>query len=162
LALYRLACIDFQKKNYTRCELTLQNLLKEYNAHSLRTDWMYLLATIPVYERDWNRTIKDEGRYTSGGHGVAPAPRSIPAEQLVPEAEFRVVWAFMALGKYQEVIKLTDKFFRKYAKNPLTGYALLLQGVAYDQVNNTEKAIDSYQTLVDLFPRVRPPARVFI
>src|SRR6185437_13483964 len=73
LALYRLACIDFEKKNYTRCELTLQNLLKEYANHPLRTDWMYLLATIPVYERDWNRTIHDEGRYTSAGHSV-PAP----------------------------------------------------------------------------------------
>lgn len=153
MALYRLACIDFQKKNYTRCELTLQNLLKEYNAHPLRTDWMYLLATIPVYQRDWNRTIRDEGRYTSSGGRVAPAPHSIPAEQLVPEAEFRVIWAYMALGNYQEVIKLTDKFFRRYAKNPLTGYALLLQGVAYDQLKSMDKAIDAYQTLVDLFPQ---------
>jgi tetratricopeptide (TPR) repeat protein len=153
LALYRLACIDFQKKNYTRCELTLQNLLKEYNSHPLVTDWVYLLATIPVYQRDWNRTIHEDNRYTSGGSGVAPAPRSIPKEQLIPESEFRVIWAYMALGNYREVIKLSDKFFRKYAKNPLTGYALLLQGVAYDQVNNAEKAIDSYQTLVDLFPQ---------
>lgn len=153
LALYRLACIDFQKKNYTRCELTLQNLLKEFPTHSLRTDWMYLLATIPVYQRDWNRTIREEGRFASGSHGVAPAPRSIPSEQLVPEAQFRVIWAYMALGSYHEVVKLTDKFFHKYPKNPLTGYALLLQGVAFDQLNNTDKAIDSYQTLVDLFPQ---------
>jgi len=153
LALYRLACIDFKKKNYTRCELTLQNLLKDYGFHPLRTDWMYLLATIPVYERDWQRTIRDEGRYTSSSHGVAPAPKSIPPEQLVPEAEFRVIWAYMALGSYHEVIKLTDKFFHKYAKNPLTGYALLLQGVAYDQVSDMDRAIDSYQTLVDLFPQ---------
>ena len=153
LALYRLACIDFQKKNYTRCELTLQNLLKEYDYHPLRTDWMYLLATIPVYERDWNRTIRDEGKLTSSAHGVAPAPRSIPPEQLAPEAQFRVIWAYMALGSYHEVVKLTDKFFHKYPKNPLTGYALLLQGVAYDQISDTEKATDSYQTLVDLFPQ---------
>lgn len=153
LALYRLACIDFQKKNYTRCELTLQNLLKEYNWHPLRTDWVYLLATIPVYERDWSRTIRDEGRYTSSAHGVAPAPRSIPPEQLRPEAEFRVIWAYTALATYREVVKLTDRFFHKYPKNPLTAYALLLQGVAYDQIANVEKAIDSYQTLVDLFPQ---------
>jgi TolA-binding protein len=152
LALYRLACIDFQKKNYTRCELTLQNLLREYGSHPLRTDWMYLLATIPVYERDWNRTIRDEGKFTSS-HGVAPAPKSIPAEQLAPEAQFRVIWAYMALGSYHDVVKLTDKFFHKYQKNPLTAYALLLQGVAYDQINNREKATDSYQTLVDLFPQ---------
>jgi tetratricopeptide (TPR) repeat protein len=153
LALYRLACIDFQKKNYTRCELTLQNLLREYNSHPLRTDWMYLLATIPVYERDWNRTIKDEGKFNSSGHGVAPAPKSIPSEQLAPEAQFRVIWAYMALGSYHEVVKLTDRFFHKYQKNPLTAYALLLQGVAYDQISNMDKAIDSYQTLVDLFPQ---------
>ena len=153
LALYRLACIDFQKKNYTRCELTLQNLLKDFPSHPLRTDWLYLIATIPVYERDWNRTIREEGRFAATGHGVAPAPRSIPSEQLVPEAQFRVIWAYMALGSYHEVIKLTDKFFHKYTKNPLTGYALLLQGVAFDQLNNTDKAIDSYQTLVDLFPQ---------
>jgi len=152
LALYRLACIDFKKKNYNRSELTLQNLLKENENHTLRTDWMYLLATIPVYERDWNRTIRDEGRYTST-KGVAPAPRSIPADQLAPEAEFRVIWAYMALGSYHDVIKLTDKFFKKYNKNSLTGYALLLQGVAYDQLKNTDKAIDSYQTLVDLYPQ---------
>ena len=48
---------------------------------------------------------------------------------------------------------MTDKFFHKYPKNPLTGYALLLQGVAFDQTNDTDKAIDSYQTLVDLFPQ---------
>ncbi len=153
LALYRLSCIDFQKKNYTRCELTLQNLLKDFPNHPLRTDWLYLIATIPVYERDWNRTIRDEGRFASGGKGVAPAPRSIPQEQLAPEAQFRVIWAYMALGSYHEVIKLTDKFFHKYPKNPLTGYALLLQGVAFDQTNNTDKAIDAYQTLVDLFPQ---------
>jgi TolA-binding protein len=153
LALYRLACIDFQKKNYTRCELTLQNLLREYPSHPLRTDWMYLLATIPVYERDWNRTIRDEGKFVSGGRGVAPAPKSIPADQLAPEAQFRVIWAYMALGNYNEVVKLTDRFFSKYPKNALTAYALLLQGVAYDQTNNTERAIDSYQTLVDLFPQ---------
>ena len=153
LALYRLACIDFQKKNYSRCELTLQNLLKEFPNHPLRTDWTYLLATIPVYQRDWTRTLKDEGRYTSTGHGVAPGPRSIPPEQLAPEAQFRTLWALMALGNYQEVIKQTDKFFKKYPKNPLTGYALLLQGVAFDQLGDTEKAIDSYQTLVDLFPQ---------
>jgi len=153
LALYRLACIDFQKKNYTRCELTLQNLLKDFPNHPLRTDWLYLIATIPVYERDWNRTIREEGRFAATGHGVAPAPRSIPSEQLVPEAQFRVIWAYMALGSYHEVVKLTDKFFHKYPKNPLTGYALLLQGVAFDQTNDTDKAIDSYQTLVDLFPQ---------
>ncbi len=153
LALYRLACIDFEKKNYTRCELTLQNLLKDFPNHPLRTDWLYLIATIPVYERDWNRTIREEGKFAAGGHGGAPAPRSIPQEQLAPEAQFRVIWAYMALGTYNEVVKLTDKFFHKYPKNPLTGYALLLQGVAYDQTNNTDKAIDSYQTLVDLFPQ---------
>ena len=59
----------------------------------------------------------------------------------------------MALGNYNDVIHQTDKFFKKYPKNPLTGYALLLQGVAYDQMGDTEKAIDSYQTLVDLFPQ---------
>lgn len=153
LALYRLACIDFQKKNYTRSELTLQNLLQEYDRHPLRTDWMYLLATIPVYERDWTRTIREEGKHTGGGKGGLIAPQSIPPEQLVPEAEFRVIWAYMALGNYHEVIQRGDKFFRRYPKNPLTGYALLLQGVAYDQLNNTEKAIDAYQTLVDLFPQ---------
>ncbi len=152
LALYRLACIDFKKKNYNRCELTLQNLLREYERHPLRTDWMYLLATIPVYQRDWNRTIHDEGRYSSS-RGGAPAPRSIPTEQLAPEAEFRTIWAYTALGSYHEVVKRTDKFFRKYPKNTLAGYALLLQGVAFDQLGNMEKAIDSYQTLVDLFPQ---------
>jgi tetratricopeptide (TPR) repeat protein len=161
LALYRLACIDFQKKNYTRCELTLQNLLKDFPNHPLRTDWLYLIATIPVYERDWNRTIREEGRFAATGRGVAPAPRSIPSEQLAPEAQFRVIWAYMALGSYHEVIKLTDKFFHKYPKNPLTGYALLLQAVAFDQTNDTDKAIDSYQTLVDLFPRARPRAKPF-
>jgi TolA-binding protein len=153
LALYRLASIDFQKKNYTRSELTLQNLLREYPNHPLRTDWMYLLATIPVYERDWTRTIRDEGRHTGGGKGGLIAPTSIPADQLVPESEFRIIWAYMAMGNYHEVVRRTDKFFRKYPKYPLTGYALLLQGVAYDQLNNVDKAIDSYQTLVDLFPQ---------
>jgi TolA-binding protein len=153
LSLYRLACIDFQKKNYTRCELTLQNLLKEYENNPLKTDWLYLLATIPIYERDWNRTLRDEGRYTAGGHGVVPAPRSIPPDQLRPEGEFRSIWANMALGNYHEVVKLTDKFFHKYPKNQLTGYVLLLQGVAYDQMSNMDKALDSYQTLVDLFPQ---------
>ncbi len=153
LALYRLACIDFQKKNYTRCELTLQNLLKEYPVHPLRTDWLYLVATIPVYQRDWNRTIKEEGRFAAAGKSVAPAPRSIPPEQLAPEAQFRVIWANMALGHYQDVTKLTDRFYKRYPKNTLTGYALLLQGVAYDQVGNKERAVDSYQTLVDLFPQ---------
>lgn len=153
ISLYRLACIDFQKKNYTRCELTLQNLLKDFPSHPLRTDWLYLIATIPVYQRDWNRTIKEEGRFSSGGKGSAPAPRSIPQDQLAPEAQFRVIWATMALGKYSEVTKLTDKFFHKYEQNPLSGYALLLQGVAYDQLDNTDKAIDAYQTLVDLYPQ---------
>lgn len=153
LALYRLACIDFLKKNYTRCELTLQNLLKEYPVHALRTDWLYLVATIPVYQRDWNRTIKEEGRFAASGKSVAPAPRSIPPEQLAPEAQFRVIWAYMALGNYGEVVKLTDRFYKRYPKNTLTGYGLLLQGVAYDQLQNRERAIDSYQTLVDLFPQ---------
>jgi tetratricopeptide (TPR) repeat protein len=153
LALYRLACIDFEKKNYTRSELTLQNLLREYGAHPLRTNWMYLLATIPVYERDWTRTIRDEGQFTSGGKGAVVAPLSIPPDQLVPEAEFRVIWAYMALGNYREVVRRTDKFFHKYPKNTLTGYALLLQGVAFDQLSDLDKAIDSYQTLVDLFPQ---------
>jgi TolA-binding protein len=153
LALYRLACIDFQKKNFTRCELTLQNLLKDFPSHQLRTDWMYLLATIPVYERDWNRTLKEEGRFAASGRGATPAPRSIPSDQLAPEAQFRIIWANIALGDYREVIKQTDRFFHKYPKNVLTGYTLLLQGVAYDQLNNTDKAIDSYQTLVDLFPQ---------
>jgi TolA-binding protein len=153
IALYRLACIDFQKKNYTRCELTLQNLLKDFPDHPLRTDWLYLIATIPVYERDWARTIKEEGKFAATGHGVAPAPRSIPQEQLAPEAQFRVIWAYMAMGTYHEVIRLTDKFFHKYEKNPLSGYALLLQGVAYDQLADTDKAIDAYQTLVDLYPQ---------
>ncbi len=152
LALYRLACIDFQKKNYTRCELTLQNLLKDFPNHALRTDWLYLIATIPVYQRDWNRTIKEEGRFASSGKGSTPAPRSIPQDQLAPEAQFRVIWATMALGKYADVTRLTDKFYRKYEQNPLSGYALLLQGVAYDQLNNTDKAIDAYQTIVDLYP----------
>jgi TolA-binding protein len=151
LALYRLACIDFAKKNYTRCELTLQNLLKEYENHPLRTDWMYLLATIPVYQRDWSRTIREEGKYTSS-KGGAPAPYSIPADQLIPESEFRVIWAYMALGSYGEVIKRSNRFYQKYPKNALTSYALLLQGVAYDQLSNIDKAIASYQTLVDLFP----------
>lgn len=153
LALYRLACIDFQKKNYTRCELTLQNLLKEYPVHPLRTDWLYLVATIPVYQRDWNRTIKEEGRFAASGKSVAPAPRAIPPEQLAPEAQFRVIWANMALGHYNDVTKLTDRFYKRYPKNTLTGYSLLLQGVAYDQLGNKERAIDSYQTLVDLFPQ---------
>lgn len=51
------------------------------------------------------------------------------------------------------MVELTDKFFHKYEQNPLSGYALLLQGVAYDQLDNTDKAIDAYQTLVDLYPQ---------
>ncbi len=111
------------------------------------------MATIPVYERDWTRTIRDEGRHDKSAKGGLVAPQSIPADQLVPESEFRVIWAYMALGNYHEVVRRTDKFFRKYPKNTLTGYALLLQGVAFDQLGDTDKAIDSYQTLVDLFPQ---------
>src|SRR5205085_240879 len=94
LALYRLASIDFAKKNYTRCDLTLKSLLKEYPNHALSSDWLYLLATIPVYQRDWNRTIKEEGRFTSSG-GAGSMPHSIAREQLGPESEFRVIWAHM-------------------------------------------------------------------
>ena len=99
LALYRLACIDFQKKNYTRCELTLQNLLKDFPNHPLTDGLAYLIATIPVYERDWNRTIRDEGRFANRAMAWRRRRARSHRTNWRPEAQFRVIWAYMALGQ---------------------------------------------------------------
>ncbi|OGR92123.1 MAG: hypothetical protein A2992_04940 [Elusimicrobia bacterium RIFCSPLOWO2_01_FULL_59_12] len=152
LALHRIACIYFERKEYTECEKLMPMLLKQFPKHALRSQWTYLYAAIPIFKKDWKKAIQEQKAALETERGLAPQLHGVDAAQLRQTAEFRILWAHLLLNNYVGARRLADAFIRRYPDGPTTAYAYLAKGLASYRSGDYDRALEVYQELLNKFP----------
>lgn len=152
LALHRRACIFFQQKQFGESEKIFLSLLKEYPSHPLRAQWSYLYASVPIFQKDWKQAIKEQKGALEVERGLAPRAHGVDTYQLKLSAEFRILWAYLLLNNYVSVRTLADRFIAKYPKEQMTSYAYLAKGMALYRMGEYDKALETYQELLNKYP----------
>lgn len=153
LALHRRACIMFLQKDYGGAEKVFFSLLKEYPTHPLRSQWSYLYASVPIFQKDWKQAIKEQKGALEVERGLAPRAHGVDLYQLRLSAEFRILWAYLLLNNYSQVRSLADKFALKYPNEQITSYAYLAKGLALYRMGEYDKALETYQELLNKYPQ---------
>ena len=152
LALHRMACIYFQQKKFDDCDKILTDLLKQYPHHPLRTQWTYLYASIPIFNKDWKKAIQEQKMALEFQRGMAPQLHGVDVTQLRQSMEFRILWAHLLLNDYSGARILADKFIGAYPKEQITSYAYLAKGLALYRMGDYDRALEVYQQLLNNFP----------
>ncbi len=152
MALHRQACLFFQEKKYDESEKILVNLLKQSPNHPLRTEWTYLYASIPIFKRDWKKSISEQKAALEDERGLAPRLHGVDVNQLKITAQFRILWAHLLLNDFSGTRRLADNFIAKYPKEQIASYAYLAKGIAYYRGAEYDKALDVYQDLLNKYP----------
>ncbi len=152
LAMHRRACLFFEQKDFTNCEKILLDLLKEYPKHPLRSEWSYLYASVPIFQKDWKKAIQEQKMALEFERGLAPRAHGVDAYQLRLSAEFRILWAHLLLNDFNGTKVLADKFVARYPKEQMASYAYLAKGLALYRTADYDRALEVYQQLLNLFP----------
>jgi len=152
LALHRRACLFFEQKDFAECEKILTDLLKEYPNHPLRSQWSYLYASVPIFQKDWKKAIQEQKMALEFERGLAPRLHGVDVYQLRLSAEFRILWAHLLLNDFSGTTILADKFIRSYPKEAMTSYAYLAKGLALYRTGDYDRALEVYQALLNNFP----------
>jgi TolA-binding protein len=153
LALHRRACLFFEQKNFTECEKILTDLLKEYPHHPLRSQWSYLYASVPIFQKDWKKAIQEQKMALEFERGLAPRLHGVDTYQLRLSAEFRILWAHLLLNDFNGTTILADKFIHQYPKEAMTSYSYLAKGLALYRMGDYDRALEVYQQLLNNFPQ---------
>lgn len=153
LALHRRACLFFEQKNYEECEKILLSLLKEYPNHSLRSQWTYLYASVPIFKKDWKKAIQEQKMALEVERGLAPRVHGVDTYQLRLSAEFRILWAHLLLNNFNGTKILADKFIGRYPKELMTSYAYLAKGLSLYRMGEYDRALEVYQELLNKYPQ---------
>ena len=152
LALHRLGCLFFEQKNYEEADKIFTSLLKEYPKHPLRSQWTYLYASIPIFEKDWKKAIQEQKMALEFQRGLAPRIHGVDENQLRLSAEFRILWAHLLLNNFNGAKILSDKFITRYPTQPITAYAYLAKGLSLYRMGDYDHALEVYQELLNKFP----------
>jgi len=118
----------------------------------LRSEWTYLYASVPIFRRDWRQAIKENKGAIEFERGLAPRAHGADLYQLRLSAEFRILWAYLLLNNYTQVKSLSEKFIARYPKEQMTSYAYLAKGMALYRMGEYDKALETYQELLNKFP----------
>lgn len=153
LALHRRACLFFEQKNYDECEKILMALLKEYPNHSLRSQWTYLYASVPIFKKDWKKAIQEQKMALEVERGLAPRVHGVDTYQLRLSAEFRILWAHLLLNDFSGTKILADRFIARYPKELMTSYAYLAKGLSMYRNGEYDRALETYQDLLNKYPQ---------
>ena len=84
--------------------------------------------------------------------GLAPRAHGVDLYQLRLSAEFRILWAYLLLNNYSSVRSLADKFILKYPNEQITSYAYLAKGLALYRTAEYDRALETYQELLNKYP----------
>ena len=152
LALHRRGCLFFEEKNYAEADKIFTSLLKEYPKHPLRSQWTYLYASIPIFEKDWKKAIQEQKMALEFERGLAPRIHGVDEHQLRLSAEFRILWAHLLLNNFNGSKILSDKFITRYPNEPMTAYAYLAKGLSLYRMGDYDRALEVYQELLNKFP----------
>jgi len=153
LALHRRACVFFEQKKYEECEKIFTDLLKEYPNHPLRSQWTYLYASVPIFKKDWKKAIQEQKMALEFERGLAPRLHGADAYQLRLSAEFRILWAHLLLNDFNGTRILAEKFIGRYPNEIMTSYAYLAKGLALYRMGEYDRALETYQELLNKFPQ---------
>ncbi len=152
LALHRQGCLYFEEKKFNEADAIFTGLLKEYPKHQLRTQWTYIYASIPIFKKDWKKAIQEQRMALEFSRGLAPRMHGADEHQLRLSAEFRILWAHLLLNNFNGANILADKFIARYPKEPMTAYAYLAKGLATYRIGDYDRALETYQELLNKFP----------
>jgi TolA-binding protein len=139
LALYRLACADMQVARYKHAEEKLWGLEKRMEKDPLQPNVTYLLTEALAQQDKMPQLVKH-------------LQREIKDKKMSPDNTYRLIWALVAVGKYDEAIELSNDFLNNHWDRELTPKTLLVQGYAYGRTDRAPEAVATYQLVVDRFP----------
>ena len=66
----------------------------------LRSQWTYLYASIPIFQKDWKKAIQEQKMALEFERGFAPRVHGVDTYQLKLSAEFRILWAHLLLNDF--------------------------------------------------------------
>jgi TolA-binding protein len=146
LALYRLACADFQSKRYAEAERKFRTLYDEGATNILLPNVIYLLS----------EALAQQNR-------IAPIVKLLQdqakAGQAGGDSAFRLIWALTAMGRYSEAVSLANDYLNAEWDPELTPKTLLVQGWAYEKSGQVPEALATYHMVVEHFPATAHAAR---
>jgi tetratricopeptide (TPR) repeat protein len=146
LAAYRLACNDVNRKRYKEAESRLWPLQKKERAHALHGNVTYLL-TEALAEQSKVKDVVDLLQAETKGKSRSA------------DSSFRLIWAYTAVGRYEDAVKSSNDFLRTQTDPELVPKALLCQGYALDQLERYPESAASYQLVVESYPDTAYAAR---
>src|SRR5258706_279355 len=152
LALHRRGCLYFEEKNYAEVDKIFTSILNEYPKHPLRSQWTYIYASIPIFEKDWKKAIQEQKMALEFERGLAPRIHGADEHQLRLSAEFRILWAHLLLNNFNGSKILSDKFIARYPNEPMSAYAYLAKGLSLYRMGDYDRALEVYQDLLNKFP----------
>jgi TolA-binding protein len=152
LALHRRGCLFFEERKFKEADMIFVDLLKEYPKHPLRSQWTYLYASIPIFQRDWKKAIKEQKMSLEFERGLAPRVHGVDTQQLRRSTEFRILWAHLLLNNFNGAKLLAEKFINRYPREEMTAYAFLAKGLSLYRMGDYDRALEVYQELLNRFP----------
>jgi len=139
LAYYRLACNDFKVDRFKEAEQRFAGLSRKMQKHPHHDNVNYLLSESLAQQNKMPQLVKF-------------LQNEIKGKEKSPDNMYRLIWAFTAVGQYDQAISLSNEFLNNTWDAELTPKALLIQGYAFGQTKKDPEAVASYQLVVDKFP----------
>lgn len=130
-AIYRLAVIYFDKKNYTKCRYYINILSNDYKENEYKETISYMLAQTYYEEKDFKNAITAFQQAIEIAKGSKNAPRSY----------FGTALSFQALENYETAIKYYDTLLTYHKNSPLAFQAQLQIGICYFKLKDFETSI---------------------
>ncbi len=146
LAMYRLACSDMHQERYKQAEEKLWPLQRGEKKHPLHPHMTYLLTESLAEQDKMEKAIQLLKEETQG-------------ENKTEDSLYRLIWSLVAVGRYEEAIRLADEFLKTAWDPELTPKTLLVQGYAYEKLKRYPESVASYQLVVNNYLQTPYAAR---
>ena len=117
-----------------------------------------VMAGVPPSSRDYyERAYSDYavGQWEMAIQGFEEYIRQFPQAPSAAQAQLLIGQCYFMMGKYPEAVAAYEEVIRKHKASDSTGAvpaAYYKQGVAYEQVQQQERAVANYQLLLQEYP----------
>lgn len=148
-ATFRVACAEFQNKNYDKVIRLLEPLANEREGRRLSASARHILAESYVQVDRLDDVVN---LYVRRG----------PPEKRMPEENYGLVWVLVDKGEYEKAIQLAETSLKLFYDPELTPKLLLVEGYAHEKLGHITEAVASFQLVVDRFPSTEVAARALL
>lgn len=130
-AVYRLASIYFEKKNYKKCRYYLDILLNDFPYNEMYGNISYMSAQTYFEEKEYEKAITE----------FKKALRKVGNPSESARSYFGIAQSYQAINKYESAIKYYDTLLTYHKDSPLAYQAQMQIGLCYFKLKDFETSI---------------------